>query len=117
SGAYIPNHPTPTVILLARNETPQGDSIRAVLGIRGEPGVPDDAGRGKVWQSIVKLLHNAGAQNEFVSVVNQPRQRYSQHPWSIGGGGVSDLKQMIENQPIRLSEKAYAIGVMAVTGE
>ena len=39
SGAYIPGHGTPTVILFGRRRFPRSDStIRAVLGVRGEPG-------------------------------------------------------------------------------
>ena len=43
SGAYIPGHGTPTVILFGRNRKPVGDTVRAVLGIKGEPSTPDDA--------------------------------------------------------------------------
>ena len=38
SGAYIPGHGTPTVILIGRRYFPNMDqTVRAVLGIRGEP--------------------------------------------------------------------------------
>lgn len=40
SGAYIPGHGTPTVILAARNRPPTSDHARAVLGRRGEPATP-----------------------------------------------------------------------------
>ena len=40
SGAYIPGHGTPTVIVIGRNQRPAGPTVRAVLGIRGEPGRP-----------------------------------------------------------------------------
>ena len=56
SGAYIPGHGTPTVILFGRNRNPNGDAIRAVLGIKGEPGTPNDASQGFVWQSIVRQI-------------------------------------------------------------
>ena len=46
SGAYIPGHGTPTVILIGRRRFARSDStIRAVLGIRGEPAQPDDLRR------------------------------------------------------------------------
>ena len=67
SGAYIPGHGTPTVILFGRNRNPNGDAIRAVLGIKGEPGTPNDASQGFVWQSIVRQIDQAGAENEFTS--------------------------------------------------
>src|SRR5207248_10843863 len=37
SGAYIPGHGTPTVLLSGRNRAPSGEPVRAVLGKRGEP--------------------------------------------------------------------------------
>ena len=40
SGAYIPGHGTPTVILVGRPVAPVASTVRAVLGVRGEPGVP-----------------------------------------------------------------------------
>ena len=59
SGAYIPGHGTPTVILFGRNHNPVGDEVRAVLGIRGEPSTPEEPALGKVWRSIVELLDRA----------------------------------------------------------
>ena len=46
SGAYIPGHGTPTVILFGRDRPPVGHTVRAVLGIRGEPSTPADATSG-----------------------------------------------------------------------
>lgn len=57
SGAYIPGHGTPTVILLGRNQPPVLPAVRAILGIRGEPGTPNDPGAGKVWTSILGALY------------------------------------------------------------
>ena len=55
SGAYIPGHGTPTVILLGRNRSPMGDTVRAVLGIRGEPSRPAEPAKGEVWTSITGM--------------------------------------------------------------
>ncbi len=52
SGAYIPGHGTPTVILFARHRPPTSDKMRMVLGIRGEPSRPDNPAKGLVWSSI-----------------------------------------------------------------
>ncbi|MEV0475500.1 Eco57I restriction-modification methylase domain-containing protein [Streptomyces prunicolor] len=52
SGAYIPGHGTPTVILVHRNQAPIGDTVAAVMGIRGEPSAPTDPSRGVVWGEI-----------------------------------------------------------------
>jgi hypothetical protein len=85
SGAYIPGHGTPTVILFGRHCKPIAQEVRAVLGIRGELSTPDDPSQGKVWRSIVYHLDQGGSQNEFVSVTDVPRQTFAKHPWSIGG--------------------------------
>jgi hypothetical protein len=90
SGAYIPGHGTPTVILVARHQSPTSNSIRAVLGIRGEPSTPAFPANGLVWQSIVTLIDTPGSENEFVSVEDIPRQRYKQHPWSLRGGAAPE---------------------------
>ena len=60
SGAYIPGHGTPTVILFGRNRKPVGDTVRAVLGIKGEPSTPKMPSQGLVWQSILKQIDRAG---------------------------------------------------------
>ena len=46
SGAYIPGHGTPTVILFGRNRKPLTSTLRTVMGIRGEPSTPDDPSQG-----------------------------------------------------------------------
>ncbi|MCG5514076.1 BREX-2 system adenine-specific DNA-methyltransferase PglX [Ectothiorhodospira shaposhnikovii] len=98
SGAYIPGHGTPTVILFARHQAPSAPTLRAVLGIRGEPKTPEDAAQGRVWRSIVELLERPGSENEFVSVVDQARASYGTHPWSVGGGGATELKEYLEQE-------------------
>ena len=40
SGAYIPGHGTPTVILFGRHRPPVSESVRTVMGIKGEPSTP-----------------------------------------------------------------------------
>ncbi len=59
--------------------------------------IPEDAAQGKVWRSIVDLLDRPGRENAFVSVVDQERGLYARHPWSVGGGGASELKELIES--------------------
>jgi hypothetical protein len=52
SGAYIPGHGTPTLILANRNQPPASDTVATVRGIRGEPSTPADPSRGRVWSAI-----------------------------------------------------------------
>jgi hypothetical protein len=72
SGAYIPGHGTPTVILFGRHRAPVGDAVRTVMGIKGEPSTPDDPAQGLVWSAIVGQIDRAGSESEFVSVRRLP---------------------------------------------
>ena len=80
SGAYIPGHGTPTVILFGRNRKPVAKTIRAVMGIRGEPSTPDDPAQGLVWSAIVAQIDQPGSQSEFVSVADSPAGVVPQAP-------------------------------------
>ena len=118
SGAYIPGHGTPTVILLGRHCKPVEYKIRAVLGIRGEPSTPEDPSQGKVWKSIVDHLDREGLQNEFVTVTNTSRETFAKHPWSIGGGGTAELKDQLSSFSYKqLHEITDEIGIGVVTLE
>ncbi|NCY16855.1 MAG: BREX-2 system adenine-specific DNA-methyltransferase PglX [Actinobacteria bacterium] len=96
SGAYIPGHGTPTVILFGRQRKPMAPTVRAVMGIRGEPTTPEDPSRGLVWTAITTQVDHPGSQSDFVSVADTPRATFHAHPWSIGGGGAADLKDELE---------------------
>jgi len=60
SGAFIPGHGTPTVIIVGRNRLPVEPVVRAALGVRGEPGRPLDPAKGLVWTAIVEHLDTPG---------------------------------------------------------
>lgn len=96
SQAYIPFHGTPTVLIFGRNRKPEAASIRAVMGKRGESGIPDDPANGKVWSSIRDGWNIVGFETEYASVSDLPRDTLSRHPWSLGGGGASELKAQLE---------------------
>jgi hypothetical protein len=120
SGAYIPAHDTPTVILFGRNQKPLTDTVRAVLGIKGEPRPHPKANpsQGFVWQSILKHIDRAGEQDEFTSSTDILRATFGKHPWSIGGGGASDLKELLEEKaPSILKAFVESIGFGAILGE
>jgi hypothetical protein len=118
SGAYIPGHGTPTVILFARHQRPVSDTIRTVMGIRGEPSTPADPSRGLVWTAIVEQLDQPGSQSDFVSVGDSSRELFHKHPWSIGGGGASELKEALEEGTTEtLSARSQSIGITSFTLE
>ncbi len=117
SVASIPGHGTPTVILFGRNGSPRGDTVRTVMGIKGEPSPPEIPAQGKVWRAIVEQVDSVGSESAFISVGDTPRTTFGKHPWSIGGGGAAELKEQIEEDRQPLSTLNVSIGFSAITGE
>jgi len=117
SGAYLPGHGTPTVILLARAREPVAEKLRAVLGIRGEPTTPSDPALGKVWTAIVEQIDTPGSESEWISVSDFPRERMAKHPWSLQGGGASDLKKRLDTHETLLGSLVDSIGITCFTLE
>jgi hypothetical protein len=91
SGAYIPGHGTPTVILIARNVLASTRPVRAALGIRGEPTQPEEPAKGKVWRAIVDRIDQPDSDSEWVTITDLPRSRLASHPWGLNGGGAKNL--------------------------
>ncbi|HEY9723298.1 MAG TPA: BREX-2 system adenine-specific DNA-methyltransferase PglX [Oscillatoriaceae cyanobacterium] len=116
AGAYIPGHGTPTVILLGRNRRPSTSTVRVVMGIRGEPEVPAYPSLGLVWTAILNQVDVVGSLSSFISVDDLEREGLGKHPWSLGGGGASALKSIIEDAATRkLGDIAGSIGFMCIT--
>ncbi|MGX9874246.1 BREX-2 system adenine-specific DNA-methyltransferase PglX [Streptomyces cellulosae] len=118
SGAYIPGHGTPTVILAGRNQmAQQSETVRAVLGVRGEPSQPKDPEKGLVWRAISGQVHKPGSESDWVSVTDSPRSYFAQPPWSLSGGGASSLQQRIEEASAeKLGKHADSIGRTTASG-
>src|SRR5262249_49951750 len=117
SGAYIPGHVTPTVILFGRNQRPIASTIRTAMGIKGEPSTPDDPTQGLVWTAIVNQLDLPSSQSEFISVGDTTRESFHQHPWSIGGGGAAELKELLDEQgKKKLTDSIESIGPASFPG-
>ncbi len=91
SGAYIPGHGTPTAILVGRPQVPVGATVKAVLGVRGEPSQPTDPAKGLVWSSIADDVGLDAYDDSFISVTMLDRGALASHPWSLTGGGASTL--------------------------
>lgn len=118
AGAYIPGHGTPTVIMFGRKRHPANNAIRAVMGIKGEPSTPVDPAQGKVWQAILNQIDRRNSESEWISVTDTERSSFAKHPWSIGGGGASELKNQIEDVAAgKLSAICDEMGIVSVTGE
>ena len=118
SGAYIPGHGTPTVILVGRSRAPEDSTVRCVMGLRGEPALPAVPSRGRVWTAIVEQIDRTESESEWVSVVDYERRHLNVHPWSLGGGAAVDLKRKLDERgAATLGQRSTAMGVMAISGE
>jgi len=118
SGAYIPGHGTPTVLLFGQNRLPASAQVRALLAKRGEPTTPDDPSAGCVWTSIAAHWSEVGFENDFISVMDTERSGLAKHPWSLGGGGATELKELLEeNAKTTLANVTDSVGIASFTLE
>jgi hypothetical protein len=119
SGAFIPGHGTPTVILAGRNQVArQGEPIRAVLGVRGEPGQPENPAEGLVWTAITEQVGRPGSESEWVSVEDGERGRFASFPWSLSGGGAGGVMEVVQGSAaFRLGNEVDSIGFHDILGE
>lgn len=86
SGAYIPGHGTPTVILAHRNQAPVGATIATVRSKQGEPSAPTDPSRGLVWRAIEDAVHSKLALQRLAAGLEH----------ELGGG---DIKPVASTAP------------------
>nr|WP_234900020.1 BREX-2 system adenine-specific DNA-methyltransferase PglX [Streptomyces filamentosus] len=118
SGAYIPGHSTPTVILVGKRRSggARADSIRTVRSIQGEPRTPEKAENGMVWSAIVDQIDKPGSISQWVSVDDLSRERYfGKQPWILTDGGL-EIVEAIEASPMpRLGSVSYRIGFVGMT--
>ena len=95
SGAYIPGHGTPTVIIVGRNQCAVSSTVHAVLGVRGEPGRPDNPAKGFVWTSIIDHVEDPGWDDDWITVTDLDRELLAKHPWSLSGGGAIQIMESV----------------------
>jgi hypothetical protein len=117
AGASIPGHGTPTVIIIGKNARPITKFVKAVLGVRGEPGQPSDPAHGLVWSSIVDNISCSTFENEFVSITALPRTTLENHPWSLSGGGAEKLLSTLTSGRTTAASAMSAVGFSDITGE
>ncbi len=121
SGAYIPGHGTPTVILVGRNRPPVHSTVFAIQGKRGEPSTPLDPASGRVWTSIVSTMRArdegvvAPDADEFISNATFARKALAIHPWSLGGGGASELKEVLDQTAHSQLGSTTSIGIGSIS--
>ena len=119
SGAYIPGHGTPTVIVVGQDRLPRSTHFKAVLGISGEPGRPEEPRNGMVWSSVLEsLASGVPFENDWVSSENVPRDSYNSHPWRLQGGAAPEVQSLIEGRAsFSLLDLVDEIGFGVVTRE
>ncbi|CAN5716550.1 BREX-2 system adenine-specific DNA-methyltransferase PglX [soil metagenome] len=113
SGAYIPGHGTPTVLLFGRSQPPVSRSLRVVDGVRGEPTQPTDPSSGLVWTEIERYVDQPGSLGRFVRSEDIARTELLRHPLSLGIG--RDLQRRLEQQKDALADVSFAIGRIAAS--
>ncbi|GAA3169636.1 BREX-2 system adenine-specific DNA-methyltransferase PglX [Streptomyces virens] len=113
SGAYIPGHGTPTVIIVGRRRggRHRASTVRTVRSMRGEPGVPDDPATGHVWSAIVEQIEKPGSTSKWVSVEDLDRKHYfAEHPWVLASGGQELLDSLQQRGRLKLKNVASRLG-------
>ena len=107
------------MILVGRSQEPIGKTVRAALGVRGEPGRPDDAAKGIVWTTLVEHIDTPGWDDGWVTIVDLDRSLLATHPWSLSGGVHStNVAATIEGaRAWRLGERVVSIGRTTASGE
>ncbi len=115
SGAYIPGHGTPTILLFGRSRRPVAKTLRVVDGIRGEPKQPEDPARGLVWSAIEMIVDQPGEQDRFVRCSTIERAELFAHPMTLGVG--RGLRTRIEKADRRISAISESVGITSFTLE
>ncbi|MET8046554.1 BREX-2 system adenine-specific DNA-methyltransferase PglX [Streptosporangium sp. NPDC005286] len=97
SGAYIPGHGTPTVILVGtcRAGKMRSETVRTVRSIQGELSVPENGEDGLVWNAIADQIDKPESVSQWVSVDDLDRERYfGKQPWILVDGGLEMVEQL-----------------------
>jgi len=101
SGAYIPGHGTPTVMLFGTQTRVDLATHTAlvVAGKRGEPREPSVPAQGLVWSSIAAHWDQRGFEDTWIAVQRLPQATLVKHPWSLGSDAVTALKAKLDAFP------------------
>ncbi|MFC4060595.1 BREX-2 system adenine-specific DNA-methyltransferase PglX [Planomonospora corallina] len=115
SGAYIPGHGTPTVILFGRNRPARSTPVTAVVGLRGEPDLPADPARGRVWQSILAQSSGMVREDEWTQTLLLDRAALRSFPWNLTDSTTTAILRSMGDGN-RLGARVARIGYVATTG-
>ncbi|MET9214833.1 MULTISPECIES: BREX-2 system adenine-specific DNA-methyltransferase PglX [unclassified Nocardia] len=113
SGAYIPGHATPTIILIGicRSGNGRTSTIRTVRSVQGEPATPRDPRHGVVWRSIVENIDKPGHLGHWISVEDLDRGKYfAKQPWILLDGGLEMIEILNGRKACPLGDRVKRIG-------
>jgi hypothetical protein len=120
-GAWIPGHNsdgTPTVIIIGRRRKPVTSTVRAVLSKgRRETRAHGEEGKGPYWSALVEHIDDRHWDDDWLTVTDVDRTMLATHPWSLAGGGASDVRVHLESMPRRLVDLSADIGMTVLTLE
>lgn len=120
SGAWVPGHNfdgTPTVIVVGRRRLPVSNEVRTVLGLRGDGTPLPDPSIGPVWREIVEHNSEIGFEGTYVAVAETPRMALASHPWTLSGGGVDEVLELLAGEnPNTVASFAYRAGFFGIVG-
>ncbi|MDO9017999.1 MAG: BREX-2 system adenine-specific DNA-methyltransferase PglX [Deltaproteobacteria bacterium] len=116
SGIVIPEHGTPTIILIARARAPVSANVLVTMSRRGDPGDADPA-NGPNWRGILSSRGADCFEDEHISSMFLSRAALSTHEWSFGGSAAVALQHQIEGLPGRLLDAEPDIGRTNSAGE
>ncbi|MFG2404942.1 BREX-2 system adenine-specific DNA-methyltransferase PglX [Streptomyces brevispora] len=117
SGAYLPGHGAPTVVLVGRNHEPDPQvPVYLVVSRQGEPEMPAVPSEGLVWRSLRSMSGVPTAtESSWAQSFFQQRSELATFPWSLTDPTSRDLLRRME-QGKRLGERVARIGYQAATG-
>ncbi|MDE1675015.1 BREX-2 system adenine-specific DNA-methyltransferase PglX [Nocardia gipuzkoensis] len=117
SGAFIPGHGIPTVILIGCNRaisSRYSGTIQVVSSLRGEPKEPEDPADGYVWKAILTQIDNPDSKSSWIHVSIVARGRLDGHPWNLGGGTAEDTMAKLSKKQV-LDSKLTVVGYTGQT--
>lgn len=119
SGAHIPAHGTPTVILFGRSRLPNlGSRIRTLVGLRKEPAIPADPRQGLVWSSILDLVDDdSETESDFVAARQVPLTEISTHPWMLMSAPARRALEILQGQNRTIADLITSAGRVVGLGE
>ncbi|MFF4779615.1 BREX-2 system adenine-specific DNA-methyltransferase PglX [Microtetraspora fusca] len=115
SGAFIPGHGTPTVILLGRNRPAADTPVVTVVSVQGEPAYPANPAKGQVWRSIRDQVSGRTTESEWTQLLKLDRKVLRDFPWNLTDSTTMAILRSME-EGNRLGGRVVRIGYVATTG-